>query len=307
MAGSGDIGIFTGVNSTLGPLTAQIVVTPTIGACAGATTSFFINVNPLPVIDIAANPNPTCLPVDVLFNNNGTQGASCLWSFGDGGTETMCDNVVHTYTSDGCYEVSLTVTDGFGCVNSQTVVDAVCLEPNPIANFVFDPSTTDISNTEIQFENLSENATSYIWNFGDQSGATNLENPIHIYGDTAQEYIITLVAINDLGCTDTAVSKIIIHDILLYWVPNAFTPDNDEFNQTFKPVFTSGFDPFDYNLMIFDRWGELIFESYNADVGWDGRFLGKMVQDGVYVWKIEFKETMTDKRHKVYGHVTILR
>jgi gliding motility-associated-like protein len=90
-------------------------------------------------------------------------------------------------------------------------------------------------------------------------------------------------------------------------VPNAFTPDNDEFNQTFKPIFTSGFDPMDYTLLIFDRWGELIFESHNHDVGWDGKFQGNFVQDGVYVWRIEFKETMTDKRHKVFGHVSILR
>ena len=73
-------------------------------------------------------------------------------------------------------------------------------------------------------------------------------------------------------------------------MPNAFTPDDDEFNQTFMPVFTSGFDPQDFTLLIFDRWGELIFESHNHDVGWDGKFQGKLVQDGVYVWKIEFKE-----------------
>ena len=96
-------------------------------------------------------------------------------------------------------------------------------------------------------------------------------------------------------------------DVLLYWVPNAFTPDGDEFNQVFKPIFTSGFDPYDYTLLIFDRWGELIFESHNHEVGWDGTYRGNLVQDGVYVWKLEFKETMTDKRHNKYGHVTILR
>jgi len=91
-------------------------------------------------------------------------------------------------------------------------------------------------------------------------------------------------------------------------VPNVFTPDGDQFNETFQPVFTSGYDPYDYHLMIFNRWGELIFESYNADIGWDGTYgTGGLVQDGVYVWKINFKESMTDKKHEVYGHVSVLK
>jgi gliding motility-associated-like protein len=307
LAGSGNIGSFTASNTTGAPLIAFIEVTPTAGGCVGPVMTFKITVNPLPIIDMQIDINPTCLPVNAVFTNNGTPGTTCLWSFGDGSTDATCGLTNHLYTSDGCYDVSLTVSDGIGCSNSETVVDAVCLEPNPIANFVFDPAVTDVSDTEIQFENLSEHASSYTWDFGDGSGTSNLENPVHIYSDTAQEYVITLVAENDLGCTDTAVSKIVIRDVLLYWVPNAFTPDNDEFNQTFKPIFTSGFDPFDYELLIFDRWGELIFESHNSEVGWDGRYMGNYVQDGVYVWKIEFKETMTDKRHKKYGHVSILR
>ncbi|MEZ4937636.1 MAG: PKD domain-containing protein [Crocinitomicaceae bacterium] len=243
----------------------------------------------------------------MFTNNNSTGSGISLWSFGDGSISVSNGPVAHDYTSDGCFDVTLTVTDTLGCSTTETYSDIVCLDPNPIANFVFDPSVTDISNTTIQFENLSENAVNYYWDFGDNSAQSNLENPVHIYGDTAREYIITLVAENQFGCTDTALSKIVIRDILLYWVPNAFTPDNDEFNQTFKPIFTSGFDPYDYTLLIFNRWGELLFESHNHEVGWNGKYVGNYVEDGVYVWKIEFKETMTDKRHTVYGHVTIIR
>lgn len=306
MSGTGDIGSFTAVNTGSVPLIAFIEVTPTLGNCVGQTMTFKITVNPLPIIDISVDVDPSCLPVQVTLTNNETPVNNCLWSFGDGTTDTGCGTVVHDYTSEGCYTVTLTSTDDFGCSNSATVVDAVCLEPDPVANFVFDPATTDISDTEITFENLSEHADVYTWFFGDGNAST-LENPIHTYGDTAREYVITLVAENALGCTDTAVSAIVIKDILLYWVPNAFTPDGDAHNQNFKPIFTSGFDPYDYTLLIFDRWGELIFESQNHEIGWDGTFQGNLVQDGVYVWKIEFKETMTDKRHQVYGHVTVLR
>ena len=71
---------------------------------------------------------------------------------------------------------------------------------------------------------------------------------------------------------------------------------------------SSGFDPYNYHLMIFNRWGELIFESYNAAVGWNGTYADNgLVVDEVYVWKIEFKETMSDKMHKLVGHVTVLK
>jgi gliding motility-associated-like protein len=72
-------------------------------------------------------------------------------------------------------------------------------------------------------------------------------------------------------------------------------------------VFTSGFDPYDYKLLIFDRWGEVLFESNNASVGWDGTYGGQMMQDGVYIYQIEFKEEFTDNRHVLRGHVNLLR
>ena len=91
-------------------------------------------------------------------------------------------------------------------------------------------------------------------------------------------------------------------------MPNVFTPDGDQFNETFQPIFTSGYDPYDYHLMIFNRWGELLFESYNSKVGWDGTYGGgDLVEDGVYVWVIEFKENMSDKHYTVRGHVSVLK
>jgi gliding motility-associated-like protein len=94
---------------------------------------------------------------------------------------------------------------------------------------------------------------------------------------------------------------------LIFYIPNTFTPDDDAYNSTFFPVFTSGFDPQKYSMLIFDRWGELIFESRDAEVGWDGTYGGKLMQDGTYIWKIEFKTKANDKRVMKVGHVNILR
>jgi gliding motility-associated-like protein len=96
-------------------------------------------------------------------------------------------------------------------------------------------------------------------------------------------------------------------DEILYYVPNSFTPDGDEFNNVFQPVFTSGFDASNFHLSIYNRWGELIFESYDASKGWDGYYNGVLCQDGVYTWKIIFKLPDTDERRILMGHVVLIR
>ena len=91
-------------------------------------------------------------------------------------------------------------------------------------------------------------------------------------------------------------------------IPNIFTPDGDEYNENWKPVFHSGYDPYDYHLTIFNRWGEIVFESYDTNYGWDGSYSDEgLTRDNVYVWKIEFKETSSDKKHRQAGHVTLLK
>lgn len=100
-----------------------------------------------------------------------------------------------------------------------------------------------------------------------------------------------------------------LDNILTYFIPNTFTPNGDEHNQTFQPVFTSGYEPLKYTFYVFDRWGELIFESHDANVGWKGTF-GKddrVVQDGVYTWKISYVESSTQKESAITGHVLVIK
>jgi gliding motility-associated-like protein len=120
-----------------------------------------------------------------------------------------------------------------------------------------------------------------------------------------------LIATSALGCTDTAQSTIQVYEELIFYVPNTFTPDNDNYNPVFQPVFTSGFDPQEFVLYIYNRWGELIFESRNVEIGWDGTYGSngeiEMCQDGTYTWKIEFKVSCWDERRVAIGHVNLLR
>jgi gliding motility-associated-like protein len=89
--------------------------------------------------------------------------------------------------------------------------------------------------------------------------------------------------------------------------PYTFTPDGDKLNQTFQPVFTKGYDPFSYNMVIMNRWGEIIFESNDAKVGWDGTYGDKIAQDGIYIWRINFRLKSTDERKIITGHLNLIR
>lgn len=120
---------------------------------------------------------------------------------------------------------------------------------------------------------------------------------------------IELIAYSTAGCSDTASLFIGFEPGEVFYVPNSFTPDGDEYNNVFFPVFYSGYDPYNYELLIFDRWGELIFESHNVLEGWDGSYgnRGRKAQDDTYIWKITFKNPLNDKRRQVVGHVNLIR
>jgi gliding motility-associated-like protein len=98
-----------------------------------------------------------------------------------------------------------------------------------------------------------------------------------------------------------------VKERLIFYVPNTFTPDGNTRNQEFKPIFTAGYDIYTYELAIFNRWGEIMFESYNDEFGWDGTYGGEVMQDGTYVWRIRFRLLDDDDYQEHYGHVNLLR
>ena len=149
-------------------------------------------------------------------------------------------------------------------------------------------------------------ANSYNWTF-DYFETSSLFEPTIEFPATAGEYVVRLIASTLNGCVDTAYGKVPIKDVLIFHVPNTFTPDNDDYNEVFLPVFYSGFDPYDYNLLIFNRWGEIVFESNDASVGWKGTYNNERVQDGTYTWKITFKRSDSDKHQIAVGHVNVIR
>jgi gliding motility-associated-like protein len=263
-------------------------------------------------VDFIPDVTQGCAPLTVTFTNLTNGGTQCLWTFGDGSSSTDCGNVTHTYPSAGCYDVTLTVTTANGCVGEVEYNNLICVEENPDAYFIPSSAEESTTNPTFSFNNTTTGATTYFWDFGDNAGTSEVFEPTYTYSDEyAGNYLVTLVAFSDFGCVDTAQGYIEVFEDLIFYVPNTFTPDNDTYNQTFKPIFTSGFDPFDYHLMIFNRWGELIFESFNHLIGWDGTYGintdNGFCQDGTYTYVIEFKISKNDSRRQINGNVNLIR
>ncbi|MBL1279365.1 MAG: gliding motility-associated C-terminal domain-containing protein [Fluviicola sp.] len=304
-----DNGVTNGISFNAASGTYTVIGTDQNGCIASDAMDVYVE--PTPVIVFSANV-PNCEPFTVtLINNSTTQGtvASCVWQINNGVTLTGCGPLTYTFDSPGTYDVTLTTTTILGCTATETIEDLIYLQEPPIASFV--PVTTSITtlDTEISFTNTSTGAVAYEWTFGDETAVITETNPTHTFpNDESGTYSVMLVAISSLGCTDTAYAVVNVDEELIFYVPNTFTPDDDAFNDVFKPIFTSGFDPFDYTLLIFNRWGQIVFESHDTNFGWDGSYASvPIVQDGTYTWKIIFKTNANDERKVIHGHVNVLR
>jgi gliding motility-associated-like protein len=277
-----------------------------INGCSSSPASAVVTINQIISVSFTANQTSGCVPLTIQFNSVGSNLTDCVWSFGGVETANGCA-VTHTFDSPGCFDVILTSNQN-GCSTSSTQTSFICVEDQPISSFSVSPTTFSESSDLVNFSNNSIGASSYIWSFGDGQNS-NLENPSHFYFNTTNGIIVQLIAFSDSGCSDTSVVSIPYQEGETFYVPNSFTPDEDEHNQVFVPVFTSGFDPYNFQMLIFDRWGELVFESNDSKIGWDGTngLNGHKFQDGTYTWKISFKNLYNDKRKSVVGHVTLIR
>lgn len=288
-------------------ITAPGVYQHTTNNGSECDSTFILNlsITPVALVNIANAPIATCQsPLDLVYViQGGNFLTQCAWST-TGQTGNNCDGFPVQYNFEGCHDVTLTVTDVNGCVQSITASNIACILPSPESNFFINPIEVEIED-EIQLTNLSSGAVNYFWDFGNNSGSSSSINPTVSY-QSPGEFTITLVAVNEFGCTDTNSQVVLITEPVLFYVPNAFTPDGKLFNEVFQPVMTQGFDPYQFQLTIFNRWGETVFVSQHPKKGWDGTYNGLSVPEGTYVWQIEFQNTQ--KINEVHrGHVTLMR
>ena len=282
-----------------------VTVTATENGCTGTYTDTLV-VFPPPTINFTLPDLTGCAPYVAYFQDSSVAWTNIayLWDFGDGETSTL-QSPYHVYQNPGEYDVVLQISTDSGCVGSAVSNPAtITVNPSPVAGFFADPLEVSIFTPEI---NITDNAwgdTAFVFYTGD--GFTTTESSFsHSYMDTGH-YAISQWVINEYGCTDSAVTIIWIQPEFLFFAPNAFTPDGDGLNEVFKPH-VGGVDV--YELLIFDRWGNVIFETTDPTQGWDGIPAGgsRLAPVGVYVYQATLRDMVTKMISVKRGHVSIIR
>ncbi|MGV6862686.1 MAG: T9SS type B sorting domain-containing protein [Putridiphycobacter sp.] len=299
----------------LNPTTETTVcVEITEGNCPNDSECMVISM-PTPIMpSFTADTTNGCYPVEVVFTNTSSNSGdiqSTEWDFGSAGTAGGNNTVNYSFEDVGVFDVTMTVTSVYGCIYDTTYQNYIEVYDYPMANFTPTPIPATIYETQIQFQDLSsDDVISWTWDMGEGSSPrySTEQNPNTVYPEGVPGiYPVMLVVVNEYQCYDTLISQAeIINDVIVY-APNIFTPDNDEFNQTWR-VYISGIDIYDFHLTLFNRWGEIVWESFNPEATWNGTYGSSQdVQDGTYVWVINAKDSYNDKKYEFRGTVSVLR
>ncbi len=274
--------------------TSYTVTGTSLGCSAKATT--FVDVTPLP--NVTVNTASACPGQTVILTASGATTYS--WSTGSIADSTSVGPLAATPSS---FTVSVTGT-GSGC--SNTAIGAVTVFPIPTADFSFTPNPAGVLNPVITFTDKSSAGVNYWnWSFGDgDSLAPNTNNPIHTYPNIETTYTVTLNVQNTGKCSASKSNEIIIGPEFTFYIPNAFSPNNDQINDVFGG---SGGGIVKYQLLVFDRWGNLIFTADDISKTWDGKANGgaEVVQQDVFIWKAAITDIFK-KEHSYIGTVTLV-
>ncbi len=281
-------------------------ITYTIPGLCGSVDTDVIDVTANPVISFTTDKKEGCEPTTVSFTSTeNPAGGTCAWTFGDGNSSSIC-NPSNTYMVANSYDVSFTYTIPPGCSTTITKNDSIIIHSQPFANFIATPQPTSIANPEVHFVDYSTGQiNSWNWTFG-LLGTSAASNPSFVFPDTGS-YPVQLIVSNIYGCADTIPGTVIIDPIVTFYSPNAFTPDGNGLNDLFM-VQADGLDYKNFEILIFDRWGERVYKSTDIFEGWNGKLnnSGEPLKQDVYVWKVYFKDFKGNK-HYYIGHVTIMR
>lgn len=256
-----------------------------------------------------------CVPDTFYFQNTSTNGveiATTFWEFGDFDSHNAIvngnDSTSHYYDQTGFQTIIMTATSIYGCVYTDTLENFIEVLPSPTADFNFSDNPATIFETTIYMQDKSSvDVIDWQWTSPYSNPAySSSSDPVFVFPEETGVYPITLVVTTERGCVDTVTYQMNIVDDILFFAPNTFTPDGDEFNQYWKPEI-QGIDIYGYELLIFNRWGQLIWENHDPSIGWDGTFNGKIVQAGAYAWTAKVKSPYNDDKKVFTGSVSIIK
>lgn len=249
----------------------------------GASAQVTVEIIPTPAAAALSSLTSGCAPLTVSFLDNSSDVIKYVWDFGDGSPISNHADPVHTYENPGTYTVTLTAINIGGCMD-QTTVEINVTEPGT-AEFTSDPAfpiELSLPNTNVQFFDQSQGATSWSWDFGDGQ-ASNEVNPFHQY-NAPGEYTVTLTIQDQSGCISSVQHGPYVIFTPELFIPNVFSPNDDGINDTWLVEY-SGSQP--VLIQIFDRWGVELYNSRNKNSGWNGLNTDNVaVPEGVYFYTV---------------------
>ena len=288
--------------ASAGTFNVRLVLTDT-NYC-NAIDTFRLTLRVSPLVEALFNSPPSgCAPFNAQFDNTSLGGQQFFWSFGDGGTSTAV-SPAHVYTNPGNYRVKLIAIDSNTCNIIDSTETSIIISGAPNALFTFTPNPPQ-ENIITTFINQSDVVPEYRWFFGDGDSLYTFTRDTIVRHQYRQSgtFNACLVAINQFGCPDTFCLPITAIVFPLVDVVSAFTPNGDGSNDR-AVVFGYGIAKLTFR--IFNRWGQLMFETNDPRRGWDGRFNGKPQPMDAYAYTID-AELINGDKVKRSGSVTLIR
>ncbi len=285
-----------------GTYTVRLALIDTNYCNAPDTFTFQVRVNP----NVAARfnaPLSGCAPFVADFTNASVGGVSFLWDFGNGQTSSEVSPRI-TFTQPGVYRVKMVAMDPATCNLRDSVFFNITVSGAPNAAYSFSPMPS-LENIPTTFTNLSDPAVFYRWDFGDGDTllTTRRDTLVRHQYPRSDVFNTCLVAVNEFGCRDTTCLPITASVVPVVDVVSAFTPNGDGTNDR---AVVYGFGVVKMTFRIYNRWGQLMFESNDTKIGWDGKFKGQPQPMDAYGYTLD-AELIGGEKVKSSGSITLIR
>lgn len=283
----------------------NVTLTITDQGCESNLFQFPVQVWRMPVANFDASAYTACEPSLITFSNLSESDdpiSNISWSFGNDKYSEE-NNPTILYNTAGNYTVSLQVTSEYGCSNTYRMENMIMINPTPISAFSVSPELIDIINPYTDIIDISNSASEIVYQIpGVDTIFTNNARPM--FPDSGS-YTITQLAINEFGCMDSTSKTVFVQIGYKLYVPTAFTPNEDGYNDVFRAF---GEDVQEFSMRIYDRWGELLYSTFDIENGWDGktRLSERTLPGGIYIYKIQAIDR-NGLKNSYEGTLTLLR
>jgi gliding motility-associated-like protein len=256
--------------------------------CWGDTVRTWVMVNGN-IHLLVTGPSDICEGEPVRLNADGAQ--NYLWNTGE------TTSSIFSRPKDSIkYRVI-----GYNTCEKDTAYISVKVHARPRADFTYKPKKPILVDETVFFHYTGKGANKWVWYFGDRNAIEGTVTDPEFSFSEKGDKLVTLVATNEAGCTDTMTYSLHVTFDSKIFIPNSFTPNDDGVNDKFKAV---GYNLKSIHTRVFNRWGELIYESGNMDDAWDGTYKGERVMEGVYIYMIE-AQAKDGEPYYLNGNITV--